>query len=133
RRHHRFETGPGRRALTPQDREFVARLCAVRAGLKVDPEKVYLLENRLSPVARREGFASVHDLAAAVRHRDDDKLAWKIVEAMSPAESGFFREPEVFERMVGELLPDLARRNEGGSLRIWAAACGTGQEVYSLA
>ena len=111
----------------------MARLCAVRAGLKVDPEKVYLLENRLSPLARREGFASVHDMAAAVRHRDDDRLAWKIVEAMSPGETAFFREPAAFERIVGELLPELAMRNAGGSLRIWAAACGTGQEVYSLA
>ena len=119
--------------MTPQDRDFIARLCAVRAGLRVDPEKVYLLENRLSPVARREGFSSVHDLAAAVRHRDDDKLAWKIVEAMSPAETAFFREPEAIARIVDELLPELAMRNAGGPLRIWAAACGAGQEVYSLA
>ncbi|HEY3949997.1 protein-glutamate O-methyltransferase CheR [Phenylobacterium sp.] len=119
--------------MTPQDREFVAHLCAARAGLKVDPEKVYLLENRLAPVARREGFASLHDLVAAVRHRDDDLLAWKIVEAMSPGESAFFREPGTFERIVGELLPELAMRHEGGGLRIWSAACGTGQEVYSLA
>lgn len=119
--------------MTPQDREFIARLCATRAGLRVDPLKVYLLENRLSPVARREGFASVHDLAAAVRHRDDDRLAWKMVEAMSPAETAFFREPQTIERIVGELLPEFAMRNEGGSLRIWCAACGAGQEVYSLA
>ncbi|MBS0359939.1 MAG: protein-glutamate O-methyltransferase CheR, partial [Proteobacteria bacterium] len=119
--------------MTPQDREFVAQLSGARAGLKVDPEKVYLLENRLAPLARREGFASVHDMTAAVRHRDDDRLAWKIVEAMSPGETVFFREPETFARIVGELLPELAMRHQGGSLRIWSAACGTGQEVYSLA
>ena len=119
--------------MTPQDREFVARLCAERAGLNVDPDKDYLLENRLAPLARREGFASVHDLAAAVRHRDDDRLAWRIVEAMSPAETAFFREPETFERIVDELLPELAMRNQGGALRVWAAACGGGQEIYSLA
>jgi chemotaxis protein methyltransferase CheR len=131
--------------LTPQDRDLVARLCAERAGLKVDPDKVYLLENRLAPVARREGFSSVHDLIAAIRDRDDDRLAWATVEAMSPAETAFFREPETFERIVSEVLPDLARRiasdpgplasrgREGGTLRLWAASCGTGQEVYSLA
>jgi chemotaxis protein methyltransferase CheR len=128
--------------VTPQDRDLIARLCAERAGLKVDPEKVYLLENRLAPVARREGFASVHDLTVAIRDRDDDRLAWAAVEAMSPTETAFFREP----------LPDLAYRiardpaplasqgapmggagREGGTLRLWAAACGAGQEVYSLA
>lgn len=119
--------------MTPQDRDLIARLCAERAGLKVDPEKAYLLENRLAPVARREGFSSVHDLVAAIRDRDDDRLAWAAVEAMSPGETAFFRQPETFERIVGEVLPDLAMRCQGSSLRVWAAACGTGQEVYSLA
>jgi chemotaxis protein methyltransferase CheR len=119
--------------VTPQDRELIARLCGERAGLKVDPEKTYLLENRLGPVARREGFGSVHEFICAVRDRDEDRLIWAAVEAMSPAETAFFRDPGVFEQIVGEVLPELARRREGGTLRLWAAACGTGQEVYSLA
>ena len=119
--------------MTPQDRELVARLCAERAGLKVDADRAYLLENRLAPVARREGFASVHDFVCAVRDRDEERLIWAAVEAMSPAESGFFREPGTFERIVGELLPELARARAGRPLRLWAAACGAGQEVYSLA
>jgi chemotaxis protein methyltransferase CheR len=119
--------------VTPQDRELVARLCGERAGLKVDPDKSYLFENRLGPVARREGFGSVHEFVSAVRDRDEERLIWAAVEAMSPAETAFFRDPVVFETIVGEVLPELARRREGGTLRLWAAACGTGQEVYSLA
>jgi chemotaxis protein methyltransferase CheR len=119
--------------VTPQDRELVARLCGERAGLRIDPDRSYLLENRLGPVARREGFASVHDFICAVRDRDEDRLIWAAVEAMSPAETAFFRDPRAFEAIVGEVLPELARRREGGTLRLWAAACGTGQEVYSLA
>jgi chemotaxis protein methyltransferase CheR len=119
--------------VTPQDRELVARLCGERAGLNIDPEKSYLLENRLGPVARREGFGSVHEFICAVRDRDEDRLIWAAVEAMSPAETAFFREPAVFEHIVSDVLPELARRREGGTLRLWAAACGTGQEVYSLA
>lgn len=119
--------------MTPQDRELVARLCGERAGLRIDPDRSYLLENRLGPVARREGFASVHEFICAVRDRDEDRLIWAAVEAMSPAETAFFRDPRVFETLVGEVLPELARRREGGTLRLWAAACGTGQEVYSLA
>ncbi|THD51664.1 protein-glutamate O-methyltransferase CheR [Phenylobacterium sp.] len=119
--------------MTPQDRELIARLSAERAGLRVDPDKTYLLENRLAPVARREGFASVHDLVAAIRDRDDDRLAWRAVEAMSPTETAFFREPRTFECVVSEVLPDLAMRRPGGTIRLWSAACGGGQEVYSLA
>ena len=119
--------------MTPQDRELIARLCGERAGLRVDPDKAYLLENRLAPVSRREGFGSVHEFTCAVRDRDEERLIWAAVEAMSPAETAFFRDPEAFEAIVGQVLPDLARRREGGALRLWAAACGAGQEVYSLA
>ena len=119
--------------MTPQDRELIARLCAERAGLKVDVERAYLLENRLAPVARREGFASVHDFVCAVRDRDEERLIWAAVEAMSPAESAFFRDAPAFDSVVGEVLPELARRRPGEPLRLWAAACGAGQEVYSLA
>lgn len=111
----------------------MARLCAERAGLKVDPEKTYLLENRLGPVARREGFGSVHEFVCAVRDRDEERLIWAAVEAMSPADTAFFREPTTYESLIGQLLPELALRRQGQALRIWAAASGTGQEAYSLA
>jgi len=119
--------------VTPQDRELIASLCAGRAGLRVDPDKAYMLENRLAPVARREGFGSVHEFVVAARDRDEERLIWAAVEAMSPAETAFFRDPATFDRIVGEALPELARRREGATLRLWAAACGAGQEVYSLA
>ena len=117
--------------MIPRDLEFVAQLCAQRSGLLVEPEKAHLAENRLAPVARREGFASIEELVAAVRLRDEDRLVWAVVEAMWPAETSFFRDPEVFERLGQKVLPQLSAA--GRLLRMWAAACGGGQEVYSLA
>jgi chemotaxis protein methyltransferase CheR len=119
--------------VTPRDRELVARLCAVRAGLQVDADKDYLLESRLGPVARREGFASVVELLRAMRERDEERLIWGVVEAMALAETSFFRDREVFQHLFAEVLPELAARREGQPIRIWSAACGSGQEVYSLA
>jgi chemotaxis protein methyltransferase CheR len=116
-----------------RDLELVAKLCAQRAGLFVDPDKAYLVENRLAPVARREGFSSVEELMAAVRHRDEERLIWTVVEAMWPTETSFFRDPEVFELIAERVMPLLSRGREGRPLRVWAAACGAGQEVFSLA
>jgi chemotaxis protein methyltransferase CheR len=113
--------------------QLVTRLCAERAGLRIDPEKHYLAENRLAPVARREGFSSIEEFLGAVRDRDEERLIWALVEAMSPSETSFFRDPETFELIAQKVLPELARRGEGRPLRLWAASCGTGQEVYSLA
>jgi chemotaxis protein methyltransferase CheR len=100
--------------------------------LQVDPERQYLVESRLGPVARREGFGSLADMMQALRDRGCERLTWAIVEAMSPAETIFFRDPDTFQPLL-EAVQDLARRRAGQSLRIWVAACGAGQEVYSLA
>jgi chemotaxis protein methyltransferase CheR len=112
---------------------MVAALCAERVGLRVDAEKAYLLENRLAPVARREGFGGIVDLLQAVRDRGDERLAWAVVEAMTPAETAFFRDAATLERAVAQALDDVAQRRESQALRIWVAACGGGQEVYSVA
>lgn len=116
-----------------EDRELVAQLCAARAGIRVDVEKVYLLESRLGPVARREGFGSLDDLLDTLRAHREDRLAWTIVEAMAHAETSFFRDREPFAQFRDEVLPTLARRREGQPVRLWSAACASGQEVYSLA
>jgi chemotaxis protein methyltransferase CheR len=112
---------------------MVAALCAERVGLRVDADKAYLLENRLAPVARREGFGGIVDLLHAVRHRGDERLAWAVVEAMSPAETAFFRDAPTLELAVTRALDDQGRWPGGQTLRIWVAACGGGQEVYSVA
>ncbi len=119
--------------MTPGDRELVAQLCAARAGVRVDPDKSYLIESRLAPVARRDGFGSVGDMLGMLRERREDKLAWSIVEAMVQSESAFFRDREPFALFRDEVLPDLTRQRGTEPVRIWSAACAAGQEVYSLA
>jgi chemotaxis protein methyltransferase CheR len=119
--------------MTPRDGELAARLCAERAGLQVDPEKAYLIESRLAPVARREGFACVGDLLQAVRDRDEERLIWAVVEAMTLPETWFFRDAAVFDALRDQILPGIAARRKGEPIRIWSAACGSGQEIFSLA
>jgi chemotaxis protein methyltransferase CheR len=119
--------------MRPEDCELVAQLCAARAGLRVDAEKTYLMESRLGPVARREGFGSIPDLLTALRAKREDRLAWAIVEAMAHGESSFFRDRTPFNLFRDEVLPVLTRLREGEPIRIWSAACASGQEVYSLA
>lgn len=115
------------------DRTFIADLCLARAGLKVDPEKAYLIESRLAPLARRECFSSTEAFIEALRNGVDDRLAWAAVEAMALPESEFFRDHHVFAQLAQEVIPVLVRSRGGEPLRVWSAGCGTGQEIYSLA
>lgn len=119
--------------MTPDDAALIARLCAERAGLSVDPEKTYSLESRLEPVARRHGFAGLDALMQQVRPLADDALVWAVVEAMSQADTAFFRDRIPFIDFETQVLPALAERRREEPIRIWSAACGAGQEVYSLA
>jgi chemotaxis protein methyltransferase CheR len=116
--------------MTSRERDYIAALCAARAGLSVETELGYLLESRLGLIARREGYGSISDLVRAVRDRGEERLVWSVVEAMAPAQSAFFRDPAVFEALGQHLQ---ARAGAGAPLRVWSAACGTGQEIYSLA
>ncbi|WP_296597750.1 protein-glutamate O-methyltransferase CheR [Phenylobacterium sp.] len=119
--------------IPAQDRAYVAAVSLERAGLQVDPEKAYLIDSRLAPLARRECFSSVEALIDALRHGADDRLVWAAVEAMALPETEFFRDHRVFAELVEEVIPVLAERRQGEPVRIWNAACGTGQEIYSLA
>jgi chemotaxis protein methyltransferase CheR len=119
--------------MTPEDHLFVAELCAERAGLRVDLDKDYLIESRLGPVARREGFGSVAEFVGVLRDRPEERLTAACVEAMAPSETAFFRDAAVFDRLWREVVPELARRRPDGVVRIWSAGCSSGQEIYSLA
>ena len=119
--------------MRPEDKDLVVQLCGARAGLHVDPQKDYLLESRLGPVARRENFGSIDEMIATLRSKREDRLAWAIVEAMASSETCFYRDRTPFALFRDEILPTLARLRDGEPIRIWSAACGSGQEVYSLA
>jgi chemotaxis protein methyltransferase CheR len=119
--------------VTAEEIAQIVALCRVRAGLKVAADKTYLIESRLAPVARREGYDSISDLIAAIRDRREEPLIWATVEAMAGGETSFYRDRDPFRQFREEIVPQLARSRAGGPIKVWSAACATGQEVYSLA
>jgi chemotaxis protein methyltransferase CheR len=118
--------------VTAEEIAQIVALCRVRAGLKVAADKTYLIESRLAPVARREGYDSISELIAAIRERREEPLIWSTVEAMAGGETSFYRDRDPFRQFREEIVPQLAR-SRGGPIKVWSAACATGQEVYSLA
>ncbi len=104
-----------------------------RCGMALTSDKLYLVAARLGPVAQRLGHRSVIELMAALRTRPSEASINAVVEAMVTHESLFFRDGKPFEHLRA-LLPQLmrARANER-CIRIWSAACSSGQEAYSIA
>lgn len=101
------------------------------SGIVVSEGKDYLLESRLLPVARKYSLEDLDSLTAYMRENNDGTLLVEIVEAMTTNESFFFRDIKPFEMLQKQVFPLFA--NLGRKVRIWSAACSTGQEAYSIA
>ncbi|ESQ86034.1 chemotaxis protein CheR [Asticcacaulis sp. AC466] len=118
--------------MTPEDIEHLAATLKTRSGLILGSDKTYLIESRLAPVARREGFANVAALLTALRTKRDEKLMVAVTDAMTTNETFFFRDKVPFDQFKSDILPALAKTRISGDIKVWCAACSTGQEPYSL-
>lgn len=119
--------------MNSQDFEFVSQLLRKRAGIVLTGDKMYLLESRLAPLARKEGLPSIDDLIHVVRARRDERLINQVVDVMTTNETFFFRDKTPFEHLKEAIFPVLAQARRGSRIRIWCAASSTGQEPYSIA
>lgn len=119
-------------ALPPAKFEFLSQDVKKRTGLVLGTEKAYLVDSRLGPVARREGFASVEALVDAMM-RGDRNLCVAASEALATHETFFFRDKTPFELFEQAILPAFKTSRAGRKLKIWCAAASSGQEPYSLA
>jgi len=100
----------------------------------LDPSRDYLFDTRLAKVLRNQGMTRLEELVDHLKVRKDPALERSIAEAMTINETSFFRDGRPFELLRTELLPSLMEsRRQTRTLRIWSAACSTGQEAYSLA
>jgi len=121
-------------ALTPESFEYVRDLVYRRSGIVLEAGKEYLVEARLTPVARQEGIASLEELTARVRKDERGRVATILVEAMTTNETSFFRDIHPFEALTEKVIPDLIKaRAASRTLNIWCAAASTGQEPYTIA
>jgi len=120
--------------MTNEDFDLLCRLLKDRSGLVLTRDKAYLLESRLLPVARKRSMRSLDELIALLRGRPDGELVRQVVEAMTTNESFFFRDIKPFDQFRAYVLPQLLKTRAGKkSIRIWSAACSSGQEPYSIA
>jgi chemotaxis protein methyltransferase CheR len=121
-------------ALSMASFEYVRTLLRQRSAHVLEDDKIYLVETRLLPLARRQGLESVEELVLHLRARSNETLLVEVVEAMTINETCFFRDAHAFDALRHAVIPELIQRRAGvRTLNIWSAACSSGQEPYSLA
>ncbi|HYD71939.1 MAG TPA: CheR family methyltransferase, partial [Candidatus Binatia bacterium] len=112
---------------------LVAREVKSRSGAVLTREMGGAIAMRLMPLARREGFGSVHELVAAARIRADGAIWNAVADFLAQSDTRFFRDRALFKRLREEIVPAALTRRGHERIRVWSAACSTGQEAYSLA
>jgi chemotaxis protein methyltransferase CheR len=122
-------------SVSTEDFTFVADFLRQRSAISIGPGKEYLVESRLTPLARDIGLADLTALIGELRRPfPDPAIRDRVVEAMTTNETSFFRDQHPFDAMRTTLVPQVLERNAGiRRLNIWSAASSTGQELYSIA
>ncbi|MGA3303803.1 MAG: protein-glutamate O-methyltransferase CheR [Methylovirgula sp.] len=103
-------------------------------GLSLDQDKAYLAESRLEPIMHRLGLVDLDALVVRIASGQHPELTREVIDAMTTNETFFFRDRVPFDNFCKFVLPALLEtRKDIGRIRIWCAACSSGQEPYSIA
>ncbi len=104
--------------------EFLER----NAGIVLGENKQYLVDSRLASILDEEGIATFEELLSKLEGYGSRALREKVIDAMTTNETLWFRDGKPFRLLEEVILPEYA----GRPLRIWSAACSSGQEPYSI-
>jgi chemotaxis protein methyltransferase CheR len=124
----------GEFAFTEADFKRISAMVHGDAGISLPDAKATLVYSRLAKRLRALGLNSFKDYCALVAGAEGLDERQKMLAALTTNVTRFFREPHHFDHLRDNVLPpllDAARR--GGRVRIWSAACSSGQEPFSIA
>lgn len=104
-------------------------------GISLTEEKVYLLESRLSDILSDYNLSDFGELSKKFKESSDLEFREKVIERVTTHETRFFRDESIFGAILERIIPEILERKQqrDPKIRIWSAACSTGQEPYSIA
>ncbi len=121
-------------SIDPDNYKYLQQLVYSGSGIVLEQDKQYLLEARLTGVARQHSLGGINDLCNLLRATRDGSVRNQVIDAMTTNETYFFREPTHYDAIRTKLLPALRDlRGATKKLSFWSSASSSGQEAYSLA
>ncbi len=119
--------------ITPQEYEAFKTFLQDACGILLGDNKQYLVKSRLRRIMEENRLTTLSDLLERVKRSGRSSLKEVVIDAMTTNETLWFRDNHPFRILQEKLLPEFGDRKGAQSLRIWSAACSTGQEPYSVA
>lgn len=104
-----------------------------RAGIHYDDDRLDLMRDRVAPLAIDRGFDSLLDYYYLLKYDLAASDEWpRVMNALSVAETYFWREPDQLEALANVIMPQLVERRRQ-PIRIWSVPCASGEEPLSIA
>ncbi len=123
--------------LSHSDYREIIQTVYETCGIFLDESKGYLIESRFKRLLQKYNCVTVVELARKVKYQNDKELIGEFINAITTRETHFFRDGTPFESLENKIFPELIAAKSGSPyarrLRIWSAACSSGQEIYSIA
>jgi chemotaxis protein methyltransferase CheR len=122
--------------MRDSDYHFIRSLVYERSRINLGPDKRELVAARLGKRLRAMQLSSISDYCSYLRTAEAHDEIANLIDAISTNHTFFFREEHHFEFLRTTALPELAgrwRAERWPALRVWSAACSSGEEPYSLA
>lgn len=126
--------------ITPDEVKIFSQYIYSISGIHLDEKKTYLIETRLKDIVEAEKCNSYGELYHKAKMDNGRIIERKIINAITTNETLFFRDSSPFDMFKFKIMPELIDRRTASvsgampiPIRIWSAACSTGQEIYSLA
>jgi len=116
--------------ITSEEYQSFSAFLEDACGITLGENKQYLIASRLQKLMDSVEIANLGDLVKRLQ-RGDSKLRGKIVDAMTTNETLWFRDSHPYTILEKELFPE-ASQQRNRPVRIWSAACSSGQEPYSM-
>jgi chemotaxis protein methyltransferase CheR len=119
------------RSLSAEEYEDFRSFLEKGSGIVLGENKHYLVVSRLFGLLDEFGVESMSELLGRVKGGRTPRLRERVIEAMTTNETYWFRDNFPFDYLQGSILKELGAAAKG-PIRIWCAACSTGQEPYSI-
>ncbi|MBK7398112.1 MAG: PAS domain-containing protein [Myxococcales bacterium] len=131
---HPYVANTERTSVMLTDEESMAHLFAtLREHCKVD-FTFYKPSTVSRRIERRMTVHQIEEIGAYVAFlRSSPSEVMTLFRELLIGVTSFFRDPEAFDRLALNFLPELFAREGHGEIRFWVAGCSTGEEAYSLA
>jgi len=111
-----------------EDYQTFKKFLSNASGIELGDGKEYLVVSRLNGLLRQYKLANMKELLSALTAGSNLRLRADVVDAMTTNETFWFRDAPHFRLLMSKIFPEVGAQR----LRIWSAACSSGQEPYSI-